>query len=54
LQRCTCSGEVFFVIKGEDFIIGTGTKAKLDLEALKPPQDPDELHSVILFSERSG
>mmetsp|Transcript_8635 Transcript_8635/g.22303 ORF Transcript_8635/g.22303 Transcript_8635/m.22303 type:complete len:559 (-) Transcript_8635:782-2458(-) len=55
MVRCTSSGEIFFVLRGQDFVIGTGPRAKLDLQrGLSPPEDVDELHSVLMFNERGG
>eukprot|EP00035_Acanthoeca_spectabilis_P004385 m.102835 g.102835 ORF g.102835 m.102835 type:complete len:557 (+) comp12553_c0_seq1:100-1770(+) len=61
--RCSSTGELFFVLKGEDFIIGTGEKAKLDLlstdtdegqPSLNPPYEPDELHSILMYNKTSS
>jgi hypothetical protein len=39
---------------GEDFEMGTGPKAKLDLSTLNPPQSPMELNSVIVHNNKTG
>ena len=55
LQRCTSTGEQFYMLKDEDLIIGTGPKAKINLgdENLRPPEEADEIHAIIVYNDRT-